>query len=47
MKMQKSVIIVKKELENKYFKEKKYRKVRDDCHYTGKYIEVLRIAYVI
>ena len=32
--------------ENKYLKDKKYRQVRDHCHYTGN-IEVLRIAYVI
>ena len=37
MKMQKSVIFVKKKIENKYLKDKKYRKVRDHCHYTGKY----------
>ena len=23
--------------ENKYLKDKKYRKVRDHCHYTGEY----------
>ena len=34
MKMQKFVIFV---LENKYFKDKKYCKVRDHCHYTGEY----------
>ena len=44
--MQKSVIFVKKKIENKYVKGKKYCKVRDHCHYTG-YIEVLRIAYAI
>ena len=32
--MQKFVIFVKK---NKYLKDKKYRKVRDRCHYTGEY----------
>ena len=30
--MQKSVIFVKKEFNNKYVKDKKYRKVRDHCH---------------
>ena len=37
MKMQKSVIFVKKKIENKYLNDKKYRKVRDHCHYTGEY----------
>ena len=32
--MQKSVTFVKKKNENKYFKDKKCRKVRDHCHYT-------------
>ena len=27
----------KKKIKNKYLKDKKYRKVRDHCHYTGKY----------
>ena len=35
MKMQKS--ICKEKFENKYLKNKKYRKVRDRCHYTGEY----------
>ena len=34
--MQKPVIFVKK-IENKYGKDKKYRKVRDHCGYTGEY----------
>ena len=34
MKMQKSVIFVEK-FENKYFKDKKYRKVRHYCHCKG------------
>ena len=38
--------ICTKKFENKYLKDKKYRKVRDDCHYTGN-IEVLLISYVI
>ena len=36
--------ICKEKFENKYLKDKKYRKVTDQCHYTE---EVLRIAYVI
>ena len=36
MKMQKSVIFAKK-IENKYVKDEKYCKVRDQCLYTGKY----------
>ena len=35
--MQKSVILVKKNFENKYLKDKKYRKIRDHCHCTGEY----------
>ena len=38
--------ICTKKFENKYLKDKKYRKDRDDCHYTGN-IEVLLISYVI
>ena len=34
--MQKYVIFDTK-LENKYVKDKKCRKVRDHCHYTGEY----------
>ena len=34
MKMQKSVILV---IGNKYLKDKKYLKVRHQCHYTGEY----------
>ena len=33
MEMQKFVIFLKK-IENKYLKDKKYRKVRDHFHYT-------------
>ena len=36
-KIQKSVIFVKKKFENKYMEDKKYRKVRDHCHYTRQY----------
>ena len=37
--MQKSVMFKKKKKknENKYVKDKKYRKARDHCYYTGKY----------
>ena len=37
MKIQKSVIFVKKNLKNKYLKDKKYCKVRDHCHYAVEY----------
>ena len=36
----------KQKFEKKYFKDKKYRKIRYHCHYTGE-LDVLRIAYVI
>ena len=36
MKMQKSVIFLEENLKKKYLKDEKY-KVRDHCHYTGKY----------
>ena len=48
--MQKSVILVKKKFENKYvkkkfenkyLKDKKYRKIRDHCHYPGVYREAV------
>ena len=29
--------ICKEKFENKYLADKRYRKVRDHCHYTGKY----------
>ena len=35
--MQQVVIFVKKYLKIKMLKIKKYRKVRDHCHYTGEY----------
>ena len=35
--MQKYVKFVKKKLKIKDLKDKKYRKVRDHCHYTGEY----------
>ena len=37
LKMQKSVIFVKKDFQNKYLEDKKYGKVGDHCHYTGEY----------
>ena len=37
MKMQKSVIFVKENLKINIWKTKRYRKVRDHCHYSGKY----------
>ena len=37
MKIQESVTFVKKNLKINYVKDKKYRKVRDHCHYTRKY----------
>ena len=37
MKMQKSVIIVKKSLKINMQKRKNYGKVRDHCNYTGEY----------
>ena len=33
----KSVIFIKKKIENKYLKDKKHQKVKDHCHYTGEY----------
>ena len=33
----KIVYICKEKSENKYVKDKKHRKFRDHCHYTGKY----------
>ena len=35
--MLKSVIFVKKKIEKKYLKDKKYHQVRDHCHYTREY----------
>ena len=37
MKMQKSLLFVKKNLKNKYQEDKNYNKVRDQVHYKGKY----------
>ena len=33
----KTCYICKKKLENKYLKDKKYRDVKDHCHYTREY----------
>ena len=38
MKIRKSVLFLKKNLKINIWKIQKYRKVRDDCHYTGEYI---------
>ena len=37
MKIQKSVIFVKKNLKIIFWKTKKHRKIRDHCNYTGNY----------
>ena len=37
MKMQKSVIYIKEKCGNKYVEDKRYHKVKDQCHYTGEY----------
>ena len=44
MEMQKSCYICQEKFENKYLKDKKYLKVRNNCYYIA---EVLRITYVI
>ena len=31
------IYYIENKFENKYMKDKKYRKVRDHCHYTGEY----------
>ena len=36
MKIHKFVIFVKKNKKKEYLKDRKYRRVRDCCHYTGK-----------
>ena len=35
--MQKSIIFVQEKFGNIYLKYRKYRKLRDHCHYTGYY----------
>ena len=42
----KTCYIYKEKLNIKYLKDKKHCKVRNNYHYTGKYIEVLRISYL-
>ena len=42
MKMQKSVIFVKKKIKKEYAKDKKYCKVSDHCYYTGEYKVVMQ-----
>ena len=37
IKIQKSATSLKKNFEDKYATDEKYRKVRDYCHYTGEY----------
>ena len=33
----KKSVICKEKIENKYVEDKKYRRARDHCHYTGEY----------
>ena len=42
----KTCYICKEKIENKYLKDRKYRKVRDQCHYAREY-RVLRITNLI
>ena len=37
--------ICKEKFENKYLKDKTYRKVRDHCHYTGEYSGAVHSIY--
>ena len=37
--------IYKEDLEDKYIKDKKYRKVTDHCHYTGEYAGAAQSIY--
>ena len=48
-KIAKNFYIYKKRVEYIHAKDKKYHKVRDNCHFTGKYTgaEMLHIAYLI
>ena len=47
MKMQKSVLFVKKNLKINIWEIKKYSKIRDGCHHINEYRGVLHISYVI
>ena len=42
--MEKSVILKKKKVENKFLKDERYCKFRDNGHYKGEYIEELHIV---
>ena len=46
MKNAKICYICKEKFENKYVENKRYCKVRDHCHYTGKY-RGTALAYII
>ena len=35
--MQKFILYLQKQIKDEYADDKKYRRVRDHCHYTGKY----------
>ena len=35
--MQKHLLYLQKKIQNKYLRDKKCRKVRGNCHYTGEY----------
>ena len=45
MKSQNPASFTKKKIENKHTNDKSYRKVKDHCHYAGKYM-VLHVAIV-
>ena len=38
----KNLLHLLKKIENKYLKDKRYRKVKDHCHYTGEQASVSR-----
>ena len=37
--------ICEEKFESKYLKDKKYRKVRDHCHYAGEYVSPVHSAW--
>ena len=39
--------ICKEKFENKYLKDKKYRKVNDHCHYAGEYRGAAHLKYSV